>query len=39
MRDPRVGRVAQKFNDMVANDPVKIDKFSKGKKTDPSKKN
>ena len=39
MRDPRVGKAASRFENMVNKDPMKIDKFSKGKETDPTKKN
>lgn len=39
MRDPRVGKAASRFENMVNADPMKIDKFAKGKPTDPTKKN
>jgi len=31
MRDPRVGKAASRFENIVNADPMKIDKISKGK--------
>lgn len=39
MRDPRVGKMAQKFNNFVEKDPVRVNSVAKGKASDPDRKN
>jgi len=35
MRDPRVGKAASRFENVVNADPMGVNKFAKGKESDP----
>jgi len=39
MRDPRVGKAASRFENVVNADPMGVGKFAKGKESDPARKN